>query len=72
MQAVKDNSTAEVNSAALGAKRQDTNLIKNVTSIDHGPAIEMPCPFFFFFFFSPIDRTLYKQFYCLHLFLNLV
>ena len=54
MQAVKDNSTAEVNSAALGAKRQDTNLIKNVTSIDHGPAIEMPCPFFFVFFSPPL------------------
>ena len=30
IQAVKDSSTAEVNSVALDARRRDTNLIKNV------------------------------------------
>lgn len=50
MQAVKGNNTAEVNSAALDARRRDTNLIKNVNR--SGPAIEMPC-LFSLFFFSP-------------------
>ena len=34
MQAVKGNNTAEVNSAALDARRRDINLIKNVNSVD--------------------------------------
>ena len=73
IQAVKDSSTAEVNSVALDARRRDTNLIKNVNQSIRSCNRNFMSFFFQVVFFSPpIDRTLYKQFYCLHFFLNLV